>query len=587
MSDIKPSYSTFQKFIEIANLLIENEKVTTIFEFGARYGEDTVEFAKKYPHATVYTFECNPNSLPECKERVSKYSNIILTEKAVTDENGIISFYAIDKENTITTWEDGNQGASSLLKASGKYEVEQYAQKEVFVEGITLNTFIQENNIPNIDLLWMDIQGAELKALQGLKDKISFVKLIHIEVEFMEIYTNQPLFQDIKIFFDLNGFIFLGFTSKGLYSADAVFVNSNFYKKNYKKKIETILNKKEILEKKKMRLAAKKLLKKTWHLIGKIVVFPLPFIKKNRSFDDTFPIYFPRFTKRELYLWYLKIVKPLFKLDVQYRKNIYSTIPIDILIPTIDKDLDLLEQVIVAAKENIKHPIKHIFIISKNNDTIKKIVSKHSCVFIDENTLLPISKESISYTVNGKDRSGWLFQQLLKLSGDKISTQEHFLVLDSDTIFIRPKIFIHRGKMIFDHSEEYHFPYHHVYSQIMQMETQSFLSFISHYMILSKRYLEEMKQYIETKNGQVWINTILTNTNYNEVSGFSEYETYGNYMLTFHRKKMKREFWYNLSCYDNSTLVPNYYKSFSIHSYNKKDRRIEKRMLTDKCMLKD
>jgi hypothetical protein len=75
-------------------------------------------------------------------------------------------------------------------------------------------------------LLWIDIQGAELKALKGLKEKISMVKLIHVEVEFMEIYTDQPSFQDIKYFLIKKGFLFLGFTSESKYFADAVFVNS-------------------------------------------------------------------------------------------------------------------------------------------------------------------------------------------------------------------------------------------------------------------------------------------------------------------------------------------------------------------------
>jgi len=250
-SVMEPSHITFQKFIKISNLFIGNENINTIFEFGARYAEDTIEFAKEFNHATVYTFECNPNTLFECKERILKYPNIILTEKAVTDNDGTVTFYAIDKENTITTWEDGNQGASSLFKASGKYEVEQYCQKECVVEGITLDTFIQEHDIKNIDLLWMDIQGAELKALKGMKEKISIVKLIHIEVEFMEIYTAQPLFQEIKDFLTNNGFIFLGFTSENKYFADAVFINSSLYKKKYKREINIILNKGVIISLKK------------------------------------------------------------------------------------------------------------------------------------------------------------------------------------------------------------------------------------------------------------------------------------------------------------------------------------------------
>ena len=304
-------------------------------------------------------------------------------------------------------------------------------------------------------------------------------------------------------------------------------------------------------------------------MIKKMGNFSLSYLIKLNSLDNTFPIYLPQFTKRELYLWYIKVVKPLCKWDIQYRNNFYSKVPLDIIIPTINKDLDVLERVIMAAKENIKHPIGQIFIISNENDMLKNIIAKHSCVFVDERSILPVTKESISYFINGIDRSGWLFQQLLKLSGDEISTQEQFLVLDSDTVFVRPKIFIYRGKYIFDHSEEYNIPYYNVYSKIMKMEIRSKLSFVTHYMLFSRKYLQEMKKYMEIKNNQSWIDAILSNTDYNNLSGFSEYETYGNYMLTFHKNKMKREFWHNISFNYDNTFIPNFYKSVSMHSYNK------------------
>jgi FkbM family methyltransferase len=101
--------------------IIGHRNVKIVFEFGSRYGKDTIEFAKKYPKATIYGFECNTETLPKCKENTAQFPNIVLTEKAVSDVDGTLSFWPIDKEKTETTWEDGNQGASSLLKASGKY----------------------------------------------------------------------------------------------------------------------------------------------------------------------------------------------------------------------------------------------------------------------------------------------------------------------------------------------------------------------------------------------------------------------------------------------------------------------------------
>lgn len=226
--NIEPSFETIRKLSKIIEDFFGSDSVRTILEFGSRYGEDTVVFATKYPKAMVYAFECNPNTVAACRENVRPYKNILLIEKAVSDSDGIVSFYKINKDKTQTTWLDGNQGASSLLKSSGKYPVETYVQDEVKVASVTLFTFMKEKNISTVDILWMDIQGAELLALKGLSESIKKVKVIHLEVEFFEIYKNQPLFDEISSFLKEHNFDFFGFTYQSKYSGDAIFINKHY-----------------------------------------------------------------------------------------------------------------------------------------------------------------------------------------------------------------------------------------------------------------------------------------------------------------------------------------------------------------------
>jgi len=225
--NIEQSVDALKKLSAIANKILGIDNIKFIFEFGSRYGEDSMLFAQSYPKATVYAFECNPNTLAICESNTSKYKNIQLTKKAVSDIDGEVSFFKIDQSKTKTTWADGNQGASSLFVASGKYPVEQYVQEEITVESITLSTFIQQNLIPGIDILWMDIQGAELLALKGLKDDISKVKIIQLEVEFFEIYDGQPLYDDLGKFLNSKGFNLLCFSNYGEYSGDAIYVHEH------------------------------------------------------------------------------------------------------------------------------------------------------------------------------------------------------------------------------------------------------------------------------------------------------------------------------------------------------------------------
>lgn len=170
-----------------------------IFDIGSRDCIQSIEFYNKFPNAKIYAFECNPNTLDICKKNIEKYTDrITLIEGAVCDYNGNITFYPINKEKTITSWEDGNQGASSIFKSNGTYTVEKYIQDEIITQCHRLDSVMDKYGITRVDIIWMDLQGAELLALKGLGDYLKDVKYIHTEVEHQPIYTNQALFVEIN-----------------------------------------------------------------------------------------------------------------------------------------------------------------------------------------------------------------------------------------------------------------------------------------------------------------------------------------------------------------------------------------------------
>lgn len=218
------------KFVQFSEKFIDNDNIRVVVELGARDCKETVAFSQIFDKAFIYSFECNPMTISICREAVANLSRVELTEKAVSNVNGKIKFYSIDTELTKTTWEDGNPGASSIFQASGKYPLETYVQKEIEVDSVRLDSFLKKRNLKEIDILWMDIQGAELLALESLGTEIENVKLIHTEINFIEIYSGQPLFKDVyKILHD-NGFHLIGFTFFCNYFGDAVFVNTNILK---------------------------------------------------------------------------------------------------------------------------------------------------------------------------------------------------------------------------------------------------------------------------------------------------------------------------------------------------------------------
>lgn len=59
-----------------------------------------------------------------------------------------------------------------------------------------------------VDLLKMDIQGAELMVLRNAETRLADTLVIQSEVEFLQMYVDQPLFGDIDVFLRQHGFVF-------------------------------------------------------------------------------------------------------------------------------------------------------------------------------------------------------------------------------------------------------------------------------------------------------------------------------------------------------------------------------------------
>jgi hypothetical protein len=212
------------------------------------------------------------------------------------------------------------------------------------------------------------------------------------------------------------------------------------------------------------------------------------------------------------------------------KQKVNSKTKIDILIPAIEKDLGTLPHVIDAVRKQVKHPIGNILIVAPRRTGIMELCSRKGCKFIDENTVLPITKKNIIYRSKKWDRSGWLFQQLLKLGGDFVCTSNYYLVLDADTVLIRPHIFRTGKKTVFYCRNWSQPEYFKTYKKLLKRNASSRSSFVTHYMLFEKAKVAELKRAIESKHHTSWYSAIIRNINKSKQFGFSEFETYGNYL---------------------------------------------------------
>jgi FkbM family methyltransferase len=207
------AYFTFD-FIKFISDYIDFSKIETIFDIGSRDCMQSLELKKFLPHSKIWAFEGNPHMISEC-ERVSKMSeNITVVPKVCSDYNGDITFNVVMQ---------GNVGASSLLKVTGEGRSSDWHQTEIISESIRLDDFMDISKIDKVDMLWVDVQGAEKNVFDGMGEKLKDVKVINTEVGINKLlYENSINAEELTEYMDK-----LGFKNMVTYYMDGIFENND------------------------------------------------------------------------------------------------------------------------------------------------------------------------------------------------------------------------------------------------------------------------------------------------------------------------------------------------------------------------
>ena len=157
-----------------------------IIEVGGHIGYITNYFSSLVKQGIVYVFEPGINNLPYLKENIKQLQNVILIQKAVSNENGKAKFYI---EN-LTGQNNSLLSDYTVNRKNSEMAFVKSNKKEVEVETITLDTFCKEQLI-RPDFIKIDIEGAELLALKGmlltLRDCVPII-MMEITENFKSIY---------------------------------------------------------------------------------------------------------------------------------------------------------------------------------------------------------------------------------------------------------------------------------------------------------------------------------------------------------------------------------------------------------------
>jgi len=99
----------------------------------------------------------------------------------------------ITSEPTASSLRRPNIAVAKRYENNSTFDV--VAESEI--ECMTLADFAVKNEIAHIDFIKLDTQGTELEILRGAQGFLDRVSIIRTEVEFVDLYEGQGLFDDI------------------------------------------------------------------------------------------------------------------------------------------------------------------------------------------------------------------------------------------------------------------------------------------------------------------------------------------------------------------------------------------------------
>ena len=113
-----------------------------------------------------------------------------------------------------------------LIKLYNNFEVA-YLKEETEIDTISLDYFIEKHDVNNIDFIKIDVQGAELDIFKGGSKALKNVLKIVCEVEFIQLYENQPLFGDVCNYLSQHDLMFNKFLGLAGRALKPLVVNNN------------------------------------------------------------------------------------------------------------------------------------------------------------------------------------------------------------------------------------------------------------------------------------------------------------------------------------------------------------------------
>ena len=226
-------------------------------------------------------------------------------------------------------------------------------------------------------------------------------------------------------------------------------------------------------------------------------------------------------------------------------------IKIDVVIAAHSKDRDTLDLCIDYAKKNVID-INNIYVVSKTK-------LSNNAIWIPENVIYLLDK--LEKKIGTHERTGWYYAGIIHMSCIFFipDIQDNILIIDSDTLLLKPTEFIKDGMSLFNISPTDGTPtyYEHAFKLLPSLKKQHTWSGVCHHILINRTILTDLYNKVEKIHNKSFIDAYIDVTlepykclrekNVLDVVGkhkngpgrLTSYELYFTFALQYHKNKVR------------------------------------------------
>lgn len=239
-----------------------------------------------------------------------------------------------------------------------------------------------------------------------------------------------------------------------------------------------------------------------------------------------------------------------------------DSLPADLPLPMIDivvvaagKDVDMLPKVLRYGGNASRNAVRRAILVVPHHElhhvsnSLRQAGSDYDFdveVRCEDDVVSPSTRNAIHQVP--AVRYGWILQQALKLQTVVSSEAPGCLVIDADTLLLRPRTWLTAdGRQVLTPTFEFQEPYYRFLSELGVLRWPPKRSFTSHHMLMQPSVLRSVLNRASLESVEAWVHAYLRHQSYGGARDYlNDYELYAQGLMNLEPGRVHLEKWSNV-----------------------------------------